>query len=66
MEINTLLEQFINTECSCGKSHKIKLPKIVVCSGAIKELPILMQQKGLKKAQIRRFPKHNLKGIIEI
>ena len=52
MEINTLLEQFINTECSCGKSHKIKLPKIIVKSGAINELPCLMKEYGFKKAQI--------------
>ena len=52
MEINTLLEQFINTECSCGKSHKIKLPRIIVKSGAINELPSLMKHYGYKKAQI--------------
>ena len=52
MDITKQLEEFVSQKCSCGKDHQIPLPKIIVKSGAVFELPFLLKDYGVKKAQI--------------
>ncbi len=52
MDITKQLEEFVSQKCSCGKDHQIPLPKIIVKSGAVFELPSLLKDYGVKKAQI--------------
>lgn len=40
--IRDLLSSFMHSECACGKSHKMGLPKIIVEKGAISCLPQLI------------------------
>ncbi len=52
MKNNEQIKLFLDNECSCGKSHKITVPKLIVKSGAIFELPSLIKEYNAQKAQI--------------
>ena len=52
MDITTQILEFGQKKCSCGKEHKIKVPKIIVKSGAIYDLPVILKEYGAQKAQI--------------
>ena len=44
-----LFENFLSEKCSCGKSHDIPLPKVIVKSGAILELKEIIAEYDGKK-----------------
>ena len=52
VELEKFLNDFMNKECACKKSHQIKLPQIIVENGAILSLSKIISQKGLKKAYV--------------
>ena len=52
MEIQEVLQSFINEKCPCGKSHQILMPKIIVKSGAIYQLPSVIAEYHAKKIYI--------------
>ena len=52
LELEKFLNDFMNKECACKKSHQIKLPQIIVENGAILSLSKIISQKGLKKAYV--------------
>lgn len=52
MNSNEKIKEFLLEDCSCGKSHKINLPKVIVKSGAIHDLPLLINDFCVKKVQI--------------
>ncbi len=39
MTINEQLNEIIENDCDCGRSHKIALPQIIVEKGAIGQSP---------------------------
>ncbi len=49
MEIKEYLDAFSKIDCSCGKEHKTCVKDIIVKSGAIKELPVLINKFNVKK-----------------
>ena len=52
MDIKNQLEQFAKEKCCCDKSHNLVIPKIIVKSGATLDLPAILKDYGVKKAQI--------------
>ena len=52
MKNNEQIIPFLVEDCECGKSHKINVPKVIVKSGAIQELPSLIKEYGAKKTQL--------------
>ena len=52
MKNNEQIKGFLDKDCECGKSHKITVPKVIVKSGAISELPSLIKEFGANKAQL--------------
>ena len=52
MENNEQIKVFLQSDCDCGKSHKIKLPRVIVRSGAVNELPAIINEYGVKKVQL--------------
>lgn len=49
MEIKEYLDEFSKINCPCGKEHKMTVKDIIVKSGAIKELPALINKYNAKK-----------------
>ena len=44
--MENLLKSFAKSDCDCGKSHDILLPKLVIENGAIARLPELIKEYG--------------------
>ncbi len=49
MDLIKVLDNIVNETCSCGKSHKINLPKLIIENGAIEKLPKVIKELGAKK-----------------
>ena len=49
MNLYDFLTDFINQDCSCGKSHKVNLPRVIVKAGALADLPSLISEYSAKK-----------------
>ena len=52
MKNNHQMKIFLEQDCACGKSHKIKLPKVICKSGAINELPSIISEYSARKVQV--------------
>ena len=52
MNNNEQIKKFLEEDCECGKSHKISVPKVVVKSDAIQDIPSLLKEYGVKRAQV--------------
>ena len=49
MKVEEIIKEITDQECSCGKSHGIAIPRIIVESKAVLRLPELIKEFGAKK-----------------